>query len=110
MLIVQLVAEWDLVCLIGFQLVCGCHRVEGFYHGCLMSIWIEVHARMLEWRLELVEVNGRRFAINQLLFPDDIALVADTEEKLCRLVNEFDTVCARRKFRMNTGEIKVMKC
>ena len=31
--------------------------------------------------------NGGRFEINQLLFADDTALVADSE-KLCRLVSE----------------------
>ena len=35
--------------------------------------------------LELLNENGDRFEINQLLFADDTALVADSEEKLCRL-------------------------
>ena len=39
--------------------------------------------------LELLRVNGGRFEINQLLFADETALVADSEEKLCRLVSEF---------------------
>ena len=42
-----------------------------------------------------------RFEINQLLFADDTALVADSEEKLCRLVSEFGRVCERRKLRVN---------
>ena len=33
--------------------------------------------------------NGGRFAMNQLLFADQTALVADSEKKLCRLVSEF---------------------
>ena len=33
---------------------------------------------------ELLSANGGRFEINQLLFADDTALVADSEEKLCR--------------------------
>ena len=33
----------------------------------------------------------------QLLFVDDAALVADSEEKLCRLVSEFGRVCERKK-------------
>ena len=36
--------------------------------------------------LELLRANGFRFEINQLLFADDIALDANLEEKLCRLV------------------------
>ena len=39
--------------------------------------------------LELLSANGGGFQINQLLFGDDTALVADSEEKLCRLVSEF---------------------
>ena len=31
----------------------------------------------------LLHANGRRFQINLLLFADDIAPVADKEEKLC---------------------------
>ena len=48
--------------------------------------------------------------LNQLLFADDTALVADSEEKLCRLVNEFGSVCERRKLRVNVGKCKVMRC
>ena len=47
---------------------------------------------MLGKGLELPSVNGGRFEINQLLFPDDTALVADSEE-LRTLVGEFGRVC-----------------
>ena len=50
-----------------------------------------------------------RFEINQLLFTDDTALVADSE-KLCRLVSEFGRVWERRKSRVNVGKSKVMRC
>ena len=43
--------------------------------------------------LELPSANGGRFEINQLLFADDTALVADSEEKLGRLVSDFGRVC-----------------
>ena len=33
-----------------------------------------------------MSANGGRFERNQLLFADDTALVADSDEKLCRLV------------------------
>ena len=49
----------------------------------------EVNATVLEKELELLSANGSGFEINQLLFADDTALVADSEEKLCRLVSEF---------------------
>ena len=50
-----------------------------------------------------------RFQINQLLFADDPALVADSEGQLCRLVNEFGRACERRKLRMNASKSKVMR-
>ena len=51
-------------------------------------------------------MNGE---INQLLFADDTALVADSE-KLCKLVSEFGRVCERRKLRVNVGKSKVLRC
>ena len=53
----------------------------------------EVNARVLGKWLELVSVNGFRFEINQMLFADDTALVADSKERLCWLVSEFSRVC-----------------
>ena len=58
----------------------------------------------------VAEFEWWQFEINQLLFEDDTALVADSEEKLCRLVSEFGKVCERRKLRVNVGKIKVMRC
>ena len=49
------------------------------------------------------------FEMNQLLFADDTALVADLEEKLYRLVSEFGRVCEIRKLRVNVGKSKVMR-
>ena len=34
--------------------------------------------------------------------------MAESEEKLCRLVSEFGTACERRKLRVNVGKSKVM--
>ena len=70
----------------------------------------EVNVRVLGKGLEQLSTNGGRFEINHLLFADDTALVADSEEKLCRLVSEFGGVCERRKLRVNVGKSKVIKC
>ena len=70
----------------------------------------EVNVSVLGKGLELLIANGDRFEINQLLFPDDTALVADSDEKLCRLVSEFGRVCERRKLRVNVGKSKVIRC
>ena len=56
-----------------------------------------MNVRVLGKLLELLSANGARFEINQLLFADDTALVADSEDKLCRLVSEFGIVCEKRK-------------
>ena len=69
-----------------------------------------MNVRVLGKGLELLSANGGRFEINQLLFADDTALVADSEEKLCRLVGEFGRVCEGRKLRVNIGKSKVMRC
>ena len=43
----------------------------------------EANVKVLGKKLELLSANGGRLDINQLLFADDTALVADSEEKLC---------------------------
>ena len=61
----------------------------GLRQGCAMSPWLfnvytdgavrEVNVRVLGKELELPSANCGRLAINQLLFADDTALVADSE-------------------------------
>ena len=92
----------------------------GLRQGCVMSPWLfnvyidgvvrEVNVKVLGKGLELLSSNGGTFEINQLLFADNTALVANSEEKLCRLVSEFGRVCERRKLRVNIDESKVMRC
>ena len=60
--------------------------------------------------LELLSATGGRFKIIQLLFADYTALVADSAEKLCRVVSKFGRACERRKLRVNVGKSKVMRC
>ena len=69
-----------------------------------------VNVRVLGKGLELLGMNGGRFETNQLLFAEDTALVADSEEKLCRLGSEFGRVCERKKLRVNVDKIKVIRC
>ena len=71
--------------------------VNAYMHGVVR----DVNFRVLGRGLELLSVNGGRFEINQLLFADDTELVADSEEKLCRLASEFGRICERRKLRVN---------
>ena len=77
----------------------------GLRQGCVMSPWLfnvyidgvvrKVNVRVIGKGPELLSANGGRFEINQLLFADDTALVADSEEKLCTLVSEFGRVCEK---------------
>ena len=58
--------------------------------GCLICMYMdgvvqEVFVRVLGRGLKFLLVNGGRFEINQLLFPDETALVADSDAKLCRV-------------------------
>ena len=92
----------------------------GLRQGCVMSPWLfnlyidgvvrEVNARVLGCGLEMTDGNDHAWQLNQLLFADDTVIVADSEEKLCQLVNEFGRVCKRRKLRVNVGKSKVMRC
>jgi len=94
--------------------------LTGVRQGCVMSPWLfnmfmdgvvkEVNARVMSRGAELLEGNGVSWQVSQLLFADDTALVADSEEKLRRLVVEFGIVCERRKLRVNVGKSKVMRC
>ena len=75
----------------------------GLSQGCVMSPWLcnvymdsvvrEVNVRLLGKGLEPLSANGGRFEIKKLLFADDTALLADSEEKFGRLVSEFGRVC-----------------
>ena len=92
----------------------------GLRQGCVMSPWLfnvfmdgvvrEVKMRTMERGLMLKGQNGWEWEVSQLLFADDTALVASTEERLQRLVNEFGVVCEKRKLRVNIGKSKVMVC
>ena len=90
----------------------------GLRQGCVMSPWLfnvhmddvvrEVNVRVLGKGLDLQSANGGRLEMNRLLFAADTTLVADSEEKLCKLVSEFGRVF-KRKLRVNIGESKVMR-
>uniref|UniRef100_A0A0L8G0B6 VWFD domain-containing protein n=1 Tax=Octopus bimaculoides TaxID=37653 RepID=A0A0L8G0B6_OCTBM len=58
----------------------------------------------------MVRENEEKWQVSQLLFADDKALVADSEEQLRRLVVEFGRVCERRKLKVNVAKSKVMRC
>ena len=83
----------------------------------MMSPWLfnvymdgvvrEVKAEMLKNGVKL-RMNGREWEIGLLLFADDTALVADSSEKLRRIIESFARVCTRRKLKVNVGKSKVV--
>ena len=58
----------------------------------------------------LQHANVGWFEINQPLYRDDTAKVADPEEKLFILVRKFSRVCERRKLRVIVGQSKGIGC
>ena len=72
-----------------------------FFNVYMDGVARKVNVTVLAKKLELLSMNGGRFEINLLLFADDTALVACSEEKLGRLVSEFGRVCERTKSRLN---------
>ena len=93
----------------------------GLRQGCVMSPWLfnvymdgvvrEVNIKVGERGLGLIEGDrGQNWVVNQVLFADDTALVADSEVVLQQLVTEFGRVCDRRKLKVNVDKSKVMRC
>ncbi len=54
---------------------------------------------------------GRKWVLNSILFADDtVLLIAEYESDLQNLVSVFDSVCKRRKLKVNVNKSKVMVC
>lgn len=66
--------------------------------------------RMLCNTLSLVNSGDRKSNVNKRLFGNDTVLVVDSEAMLKQLVEESETVCRRRKVRVDQCKSKVMKC
>ena len=80
------------------------------FNVCMAGVVRAVNVRVLAKRLQLLSANGSRFEINEQLFADDSALLADLEFKLFRPLSKFGRICERRKLRVNVGKSKVMMC
>ncbi len=53
-------------------------------------------------------LNGEVWSVVTCLFADDTVLLAESEGNLQRVVNEFYSVCKRRKLKVNAGKSKVI--
>ena len=56
----------------------GCLMFPWLFYVYVDGVFLEENVSVFGKGLELLSVNGGRFEINQLLFADDIALVADS--------------------------------
>ncbi len=54
--------------------------------------------------------EGRKWVLNSILFADDTMLFAENESDLQNLVSFFDSVCKRKKLKVNVNKSKVMVC
>ncbi len=90
----------------------SCNIEVGVRQGCIMSPWLfsiymngcirekKVRVRDLGPRLH---VRGVEQPLVAGLCEDDTVLLAETEGMLQRIVDEFDRVCKRRKFKVNAS-------
>ena len=81
---------------------------------CLFNLYMDGVVREMYARAEGNGVNlgggGQGWELFQVLFVDDTALVADSEDKLQKLVEELGRVCERGKLKVNVNKSKVMCC
>ncbi len=87
----------------------------GVRKGCVMSPWlfnILMDGCMREMKYKVVnagaKLNGEVWFVVTCLFVDDTVLLAESEGDFHRVVNEFYSVCKKRKLKVNTGKSKVM--
>ena len=55
-----------------------------------------------------LKLNAGDWSVAACLFADDTVLLAESERELQRVVDQFHSVCSRRKLRVNAGKSKVM--
>ena len=69
-------------------------QLVNFYLKQVISTWL---VRGISRGLSPMNADGREWNLNQILFADDTAFVADAEERLKHLVEGFGRVYKRRK-------------
>ncbi len=78
----------------------------GVRQGCVMSPWLfnifmdgcmrEMKSKVINMGAKL-KLNEQVWSVITCLFADDTVLLAESEGDLQRVVNEFHSVCKRRK-------------
>jgi hypothetical protein len=79
------------------------------FNSSIDGVVREVNSRLMEIRVALVSDKDREWRLNQVLYLDDTAIVADKKSKLQSLVTEFGKLCERRKLSVHVAKSKVMR-
>ncbi len=74
-----------------------------FMDGCMREMKDKVRNKGAKLRL-----NGEDWSVATCLFLNDTVLLAESEENLQRVANEFYNVCKGRKLKVNERKGKVM--
>ncbi len=78
----------------------------------LYSIFMDKCMRELKCKVvnagAKLQLNGDVWCVVTCFFSDDTMLLAESKGGLQRVVNEFYSVCKRRKLKVNAGKCKVM--
>ncbi len=59
--------------------------------------------------MQKLRSNGEVWFVVTCFFVDNMVLLAESEGDLHRVVNEFHSVCKRRKFKVNAGKVMVFE-
>ena len=88
----------------------------GLRQGCVMSPWLfnlylddVIKGMNVDGRGVRIKYKGEEEELSVLLFADDGLLIAETEEKLGELVEEFRRECEQKGLRVNVNKTKVMR-
>ncbi len=77
----------------------------------LFNIYMDGVMREMKGKVGVrMYAEGRKWVLNSILFADDTVLIAENESDLQKLVSVFDSVCKRRKLKVNDNTRKVMVC
>ncbi len=82
---------------------------------CVMSPWLfnifmdgcmrEIKCKVVNMGAKL-RLNGEVWSVVTCLFANDTVLLAEIEVDLQTVVNEFYSVCKRRKLKVNSGKVR----
>ncbi len=79
------------------------------YNIYMDGVMREVKGKVGEVGVRMFD-EGRKWVLNSILFAADTVLIAENKSALQNFVSVFDSVCKRRKLKVNLDKSKVMVC